>query len=796
LPLRIGRSYARQAVELVRQVAESAHALHERGILHRDVKPGNVMVTADGSQAVLMDLGLAQIADEVEGRLTRTRQFIGTLRYASPEQVLAVGGLDRRSDVYNLGATLWELLTLRPLFNATDQTPTPELMRRIQVEDPERPRKYHPGLSRDLEAIVLKCLEKDAGRRYATARELVRDLERYQAGEPVKARPVGKLQRGWRWCRRNPAWASMFVALALVIVGSLVGLTFLYLNAEHQRQLAVHREEGARAITRFYEEHVLVAARPEGWEGGTGKNVTLKEALDRAAPKIDEAFAGQPELEAAVRHNLGVTYQFLGDLKAANPHLEKAYEIRRQLLGAEHPDTLTSLHDLAFLRWRQGVYDKATSLVRQAFEGRRRVLGAEHPDTLKSQLDLGGDLFQESQYDEAEVVLGEAIETCKRALGPDHRYTLYGQNDLALVLWWKGKQEESMALDRQTMDARSRTLGSDHPDTLRSMSNLASSLRARGQLEEAEKLEQMALAARRHVLGPEHVETLWSQTGLARVLADQGKFAEAEKMYREALDIARRSHGSENGETLKIQSSLARWLQERGQLGEAERLCRQSVEAWQRILGLENPYTLYTQYQLLGVLADHANLEAAEKLGRQTWEAQRRVLGPENPDTLMTQNALAAILGDRGKGKEAVTLFGDVLAIQRKTLPAGSLDLADTLVDFGYTLTHNGQAAEAEPLLSEGLTIREKKLTPGNWQIANVRSILGTCLARQQKFAEAEPLLLAGYEGLAKVKGTPVKWVRKALDRIIECYENGGKPEQGDLWRKKRSVSGKQEGGQ
>src|SRR5207302_9558969 len=142
-----------QVVELVKQVAEAAHALHERGILHRDIKPGNVIVTAEGTQVVLMDLGLAQIADEVESRLTKTRQFVGTLRYASPEQVLAVGGLDRRSDIYNLGATLWELLTLRPMFNATEQTPTPELMRRIQIEEPERPRKYHPGLGRDLEAI-------------------------------------------------------------------------------------------------------------------------------------------------------------------------------------------------------------------------------------------------------------------------------------------------------------------------------------------------------------------------------------------------------------------------------------------------------------------------------------------------------------------------------------------------------------------------------------------------------------------------------------------------------------------
>src|SRR5205085_2637829 len=136
-PQPAGRSYIRHVIELTRQVAEAAHALHESGIVHRDIKPGNVMVTEDGGQAVLMDLGLAQLADDLDGRLTRTRQFVGTLRYASPEQVMSAGRLDRRSDVYSLGATLWELLTLRPLYGATEQTPTPDLMQRIQFKDPE-----------------------------------------------------------------------------------------------------------------------------------------------------------------------------------------------------------------------------------------------------------------------------------------------------------------------------------------------------------------------------------------------------------------------------------------------------------------------------------------------------------------------------------------------------------------------------------------------------------------------------------------------------------------------------------
>jgi WD40 repeat protein/serine/threonine protein kinase len=235
-----GPDYLSHIVELIRQVAEAAEALHEGGILHRDIKPGNIMVSVNGAQAVLMDLGLAQLADEVEGRLTRTRQFVGTLRYASPQQVLAVGTLDRRSDVYSLGATLWELLTLRPLYGATEQMPTPELMEKIQREEPERPRRHHPRIARDLEAIVLKCLEKDPKRRYSRARELAEDLQRFQNGEPVQARPVGSLERGLRWMKRRKALTALLgvsVLAAITLVVMMFSLALISLERGMRRQL-------------------------------------------------------------------------------------------------------------------------------------------------------------------------------------------------------------------------------------------------------------------------------------------------------------------------------------------------------------------------------------------------------------------------------------------------------------------------------------------------------------------------------------------------------------------------------
>src|SRR5262249_14923155 len=157
---------------------------------------------------------------EAEGRLTRTREFVGTLRYASPEQVLSVP-LDRRSDIYSSGATLWELLTLRPLFGATEQTPAHELMLKIPSSDPESPRRFNARVPRDLEALVLKCLERDRARRYGTSQELADDLSRWLRGEPVQAQPptlgylLGKSIR-----RHRVALALTSTALATLLLGA------------------------------------------------------------------------------------------------------------------------------------------------------------------------------------------------------------------------------------------------------------------------------------------------------------------------------------------------------------------------------------------------------------------------------------------------------------------------------------------------------------------------------------------------------------------------------------------------
>jgi len=258
-----GRGHVRQMVEIVRQVAAAVHALHEAGVVHRDVKPGNVMLTADGAHPVLMDLGLAQLADETDGRLTRTRQFVGTLRYASPEQVLAVGQIDRRTDVYSLGVTLWELLTLRPAYGADDAMPMPDLMLKIQTTDLENPRKHNRHVPRDLEAIMRKCLEKDRSRRYATAADLAADLGRFLCGEAVSAQPPSLTYLTGKFVRRYRAPLAVAAVVLTVLLGGTVA-AFLGIDRERRAALdAKGKLQDANDLLeeQLYSNRIAVAER-------------------------------------------------------------------------------------------------------------------------------------------------------------------------------------------------------------------------------------------------------------------------------------------------------------------------------------------------------------------------------------------------------------------------------------------------------------------------------------------------------------------------------------------------------
>ncbi len=216
--------YVRRVAAIVRDVALAAQALHDREIVHRDIKPRNILLSQDGRRAVLVDLGVAKLATDTNGGVTRTREFVGSLRYASPEQVLDSGQVDHRSDIYSLGATLWELLTLRPIYGIGPEVNDPQAMLRIEVEEPQPVRKFNRAAPADLQAVAQKCLEKNPQRRYSSAAAVADDLARFLDGQPVEARPVRAVSRIARRWRRRPLVPSLVLAMALMVMALLGAL--------------------------------------------------------------------------------------------------------------------------------------------------------------------------------------------------------------------------------------------------------------------------------------------------------------------------------------------------------------------------------------------------------------------------------------------------------------------------------------------------------------------------------------------------------------------------------------------
>jgi len=768
-----------KAARLIEELARAVGQVHLLGFIHRDLKPGNILLASDGTPKV-GDFGLARNLTG-DSDLTRTDSILGSPSYMSPEQAEGKRSVVGPSaDIYGLGAIFYELLTGRPPFKASSVL---ETLEQVKHTEPVAPSRLVPGLPRDAETIALKCLQKDPRARYGTAQDLALDLRRFVAGEPIRARPVSYTRRAWMWCRRKPALAGLAAALALSSLGGVAGIAWKWREAEAQRARALASAEETSAINAFLIDRLLAQASP--YLNPRRREVTVIQLLDRAAETVGTEFAGRPRVEATLRSTIGQTYHRLGALDKADTHLREALAIRRRLEGESDRETLRAKGDLGVLRHDQGELAEAEPLVAECLRGLRLVAAPDDPDTLKAIGDLALVSQSRGKLPQAEALWREALAAGRRKRGPEDPGVLGCAIHLAGHLHDRGEVYEAEQLLENILEPCARILGPDHPDTLNAQNRLGQLLQARGKLAQAEPILRANVEAHRRVFGDEHRETMRAVNNLGAVLDALGRLDEVEPLYRANLEARRKAFGDEHFDTLNAVNNLASLLQKRGQPGEAARLFFQNLDACRRVFGPDHIGTLTTSQNLGVTLIQLGAAVDAEAVLRPTVESCRRVFGPSKSLTLSAMTSLADALYHQGRKPEVEVLYREILKAQRGDRSVGRLSIADILCRLGQLVTATGRPAEAEPLLRESMAIRRDALPPGHFLRAEVESILGSCLVRLGRHGEAEPLLI---NSLAPIAATgPYGRVRlssvyKALGNL---YEVEGRLDEAQRWRVK-----------
>jgi serine/threonine protein kinase/tetratricopeptide (TPR) repeat protein len=687
----------RERLDLFTQVCRAVQHAHQKGVIHRDIKPSNVMVTLHDGTPVpkVIDFGIAKAMSQrlTERTLfTEFLQFIGTPEYMSPEQAEMSGlDIDTRTDIYSLGVLLYELLTGTTPFDATvlRSAAYGEIQRIIREQDPPTPsrrvstlgaelpnvakcRHTEPStLSKlmrgDLDWIVMRALEKDRTRRYDTAAGLAADIQRHLNHEPVLAGPPGAAYKLRKFVRRNQTsvLAGSVVTAAVLIGCALATIGFIQARTEAER--ATREAESTQAINAFFNDMLvsvdpmqlrllsafaLDGELPHGNSGGFARDVSVAEMVRGASDQIDAAFVGKPELEATARETIGMTLRGLGRYADARPQLQAALDLRRRILGNDHPDTLRARLALGDLLFETGRPAEGEPLVRAALEGMQRIHGAEHPKTLSCASILAAVLSDEGKFEESETLFRDTLAAQRRVLGAERRDTLATMWKWSVAQLWQRKLNEGQALARELYDISSRTLSPHDSLNILCQPLLGWWHVARFEYEQAENVLRPALEQCRRMLGAEHPFTYMTMQGLARSLQGQDLQQEKEQLYRDALAGLRATRGRLHWQTISTTVSFAQWLDSGGRFDEAGQLYRAAVDDCSRAWGECNDYTLRMMATLAGFLERAGKLDEAASVLR-----ERLAIMEKNPQekpltVYFATNELAQALVRMGKVDE------------------------------------------------------------------------------------------------------------------------------------------------
>ena len=573
-----------ERLEIFVLVCQAVQHLHQKGIIHRDLKPSNILVALTDGVPVpkIIDFGIAKAVSQPltdQSVFTRVGQMVGTPLYMSPEQAeLNRVDIDTRSDVYSLGAVLYELLTgATPMDGERLRSAGVDEVRRVIREDePLKPssrvstlgqaattvsmhRKSDPTrlcqlLHGELDWIVMKALEKDRNRRYETASALAADVRRHLHDEPVEACPPTFGYRLRKLVRKHRVGVVTMLLVAMALAAGTGIAPWQATRARHAQRIAEGERSRAviaeqRAVTEAsiataindFLQHDLLQQVDSGLQRDAGfapqPNLTVKEALDRASSAIDTRFRDRPLVEAGIRMAIAGAYASIADQESALPHLERAVALRQSHLGLDHPETLNSLTDLALAYEWVGRLPDAVRLLTQLVQSRKETLGEDHETTLNTMMTLADAYWKSGQWENATQLYKRTYARYATMLGPDHPNTLASLDGLAVTYRDSGLVAEAIVMLEQLVEESQRRLGTDHQRTVFLMHRLAIAYHKAKRLTDAEVWLRKALACGRQDDTSALQRTAGLQTHLGMVLLLQHRYPEAESALRQALAI-------------------------------------------------------------------------------------------------------------------------------------------------------------------------------------------------------------------------------------------------------------------
>ena len=711
----------RDRLALFMQVCAGIQHAHQKGIIHRDIKPGNILVSMQDGRGVpkIIDFGVAKATSHKlteQTYLTERWQFVGTLEYTSPEQVDLAGlDVDTRADVYSLGVVLYQLLvgTLpfdpgelrRSGYDAARQTirdkepPRPSvrfgtLGEHTTIEAERRhtdPRSLVRQLRGDLDWITMRAMEKDRARRYASASELAADIERHLRHEPVLAGPPGALYRARKFVRRHQVGVAAGAAIGLLLVAGIVGTGLGLLHARQAERVARQEAETSRQTLAFLVDLFQVSDPGEA----RGNTVTARELLDRGAEKIETELAGQPLVRAQLMQTIGEVYRQLGIYEPAEMLLSRSLATWTAATGEDNLDVAENLADLSSVQHARGRYDEARATLERSLSIRRRILGNEAPQVASALNNLANLSLAEGDYAEARRLLAEVLVVREAVLGPDHREVASTMNSLGAVHYRTGDYRAAIGAWERALAIREKELGEDHPLVAMSLNNLAIAHKEIAEYDAARPLLERTVALQEKILGPDHPDLAAALNNLAELLREIREYEAARPLYERALAIAEQAIGPDHPEYARYLKNLAELHRQTGDYQAAQPLFERALAIREAALGPEHLDIAWSLIGLGGLHQDRGRYDEAEAAYRRAAAIYTEALGPNHSHTAWAEAALADIRYLQKDRAGAEAIYARVLPVLEKSYGTKHYRIVSIRFNLGCLAALRGARAEA-----------------------------------------------------------------------------------------------------